>query len=390
MADLGKTLNELFELNEDEKFYKEYFEASASSGQLKKFLDQVNLNDAIHRHLIIPELLPDIISYEMNDDEYFKDNDRNVFISKQNRYTPPFLHKHDFFEIIFVFTGHCSQTISMTRKDFTEGDLIFIAPGVYHTMEVFDDNSIIFNILLRKSTFAQMFIPLMKGNNLLNEFFSEGLYHSQQIDYVIFHSGGEHLIDSQKEMLNVYHEHLFHDAFSDQVLVGMLTQLSAKMMRHYRNTVESSYRDKNEHQPENFKVMHYIQSHLEDVTLQDIADHFGFSLSYCSRLIKSTTGQSFNDWKRLLRIQKAERLLVNTRRSSDLAKFSGTRIRRHLSEHSRKSCILHRQSIEARKNPAEPYPRFLPDFTNTQTYFSPPAQPQSHHLPPPSQPGAGS
>ena len=119
-----------------------------------------------------------------------------------------------------------------------------------------------------------MFIPLMKGNNLLNEFFSEGLYHSQQIDYVIFHSGGEHLIDSQKEMLNVYHEHLFHDAFSDQVLVGMLTQLSAKMMRHYRNTVESSYRDKNEHQPENFKVMHYMQSHLEDVTLQDIADQF--------------------------------------------------------------------------------------------------------------------
>ena len=36
------------------------------------------------------------------------------------------------------------------EKDFTEGDLIFIALGVYHTMEVFDDNSIVFNILLRK------------------------------------------------------------------------------------------------------------------------------------------------------------------------------------------------------------------------------------------------
>lgn len=99
MADLGKTLNELFELNEDEKFYKDYFEVSASSGQLKKFLDKVDLDDAIRRHLIIPELLPDIISYEMNDDEYFKDNDRNVFISKHNRYTPPFLHKHDFLRL---------------------------------------------------------------------------------------------------------------------------------------------------------------------------------------------------------------------------------------------------------------------------------------------------
>lgn len=324
MATIGETLNQLFEFNNDEKFYKEYFEASRSSTTLKKFLNKVDINDAVRRHLIIPELLPDIISYEMNDDEYFKDNDTNVFISKHNRYTPTFLHKHDFFEIIFVLNGKCSQTISMTRKDFTEGDVIFIAPGVYHTMEVFDDNSIVFNILLRKSTFSQMFIPLMKGNNLLNEFFSEGLYHSQQIDYVIFHSGGEHLIDSQKEMLYVYHEHLFHDAYSDQILIGMLTQLSGKMMRYYRNTMESSYRDKNTHQPENFKVMHYMQNHLADVTLQDIADHFGFSLSYCSRLIKATTGQSFNNWKRLLRIQKAQQLLVNTTKSvADISTILG-------------------------------------------------------------------
>lgn len=121
MADLGKTLNELFELNEDEKFYKDYFEVSASSGQLKKFLDKVDLDDAIRRHLIIPELLPDIISYEMNDDEYFKDNDRNVFISKHNRYTPPFLHKHDFFEIIFVFTGLAHRLSPRPEKILPKG-----------------------------------------------------------------------------------------------------------------------------------------------------------------------------------------------------------------------------------------------------------------------------
>ena len=128
MADLGKTLNELFELNEDEKFYKDYFEVSASSSQLKKFLDKVDLDDAIRRHLIIPELLPDIISYEMNDDEYFKDNDRNVFISKHNRYTPPFLHKHDFFEIIFVFTGHCSDYLHDQKRFYRRGS-DFYCPG---------------------------------------------------------------------------------------------------------------------------------------------------------------------------------------------------------------------------------------------------------------------
>ncbi len=56
-------------------------------------------------------------------------------------------------------------------------------------------------------------------------------------------------------------------------------------------------------------------TYLDTITLQGVADHFGFSLSYCSRLIKSSTGQSFNAWKRLLRIQKAEHMLRNTTKS---------------------------------------------------------------------------
>jgi len=35
-------------------------------------------------------------------------------------------------------------------------------------------------------------------------------------------------------------------------------------------------------------------------------------VSYCSRLIKASAGQSFNDWKRTLRIRKAEQLLLGT------------------------------------------------------------------------------
>ena len=34
---IEQTFRDLFELNEDEKFYKSYYEASASSADLKKF-----------------------------------------------------------------------------------------------------------------------------------------------------------------------------------------------------------------------------------------------------------------------------------------------------------------------------------------------------------------
>lgn len=325
MDDLHETLNQIIYLNKDELFYKEYYKASASPAKLKKFLSKVDITDAIKRHLVIPELLPEIISYEMNDDEYFCENDeRNVFISRHNRYTPAFMHRHDFFEIIFVFTGKCIQTIGLTRKRFLEGDVIFIAPGVYHTMEVFEDESIVFNILLRKSTFYQMFTPLMKGHDLLSEFFSEGLYNSQQIEYVIFHPGKTHLIQSQNHLLRLYKEHLFHDAYSDQIMVGMLTMLNAKMMREFHHTMESSYSENEHRNQEHFAVMSYIQKHLATVTLTDVAEHFGFSVSYCSRLIKSSTGQGFNEWKRTIRMRHAEQMLLNTKKPvSDISSTLG-------------------------------------------------------------------
>ena len=77
---------DIFRLNEDEEFYKAYYRAGHSSEGLKEFLSQIDKGDATRRHLVIPELLPEIISYEMNDEEYFKEGDsRNVYISIHNR-----------------------------------------------------------------------------------------------------------------------------------------------------------------------------------------------------------------------------------------------------------------------------------------------------------------
>lgn len=299
-------------LNEDEQFYKEYFLASKSLAKRKHFLSTVDKEEVIRRHLVVPEILPNIISYNMEDEEYFKEGDhRSVFISRHNRYTPAFLHKHSFFEIVYVLSGHCSQTIGLQTLHFQAGDVCFIAPGSFHTMEVFDDDSLVFNILLRRSTFYQMFTPLTLGNSILSEFFSEGLYETNQIEYLVFHTE----TDGREFLLNLYQEQLTPDEYTDQILVGMMMIMTARMLRLYKDTMESSYSRPQINAPDNFLVMNYIQEHLVDVTLADVAEHFGFSVSHCSRLIKSTTGQGFNDWKRTLRLRRAEHLLVISNQS---------------------------------------------------------------------------
>ena len=304
----------LHNLNEDEKFYREYFRASKKNETLKHFLQSVDIDDARKRHLIIPELLPENISYQMNDDEYFSSDDsRNVFISPHNRYTPAFTHRHAFFEIAYVYSGHCTQNIGTERVNFSEGDFIFIAPGIYHTMEVFDDSSIIFNILIRKGTFHQMFAPLAKGKDIQSRFFREGLYNSHKIEYLSYHTG-----DSQKDFIRrIYREHLANDEYSDQIQIGMLIAMTAEIMRNFGGTMSYSYSCRDIQNDEGFAVLGYIQEHNGMLNLSDIAKHFGFSESHCSRLIQKTTGMNFNEWKRILRVRRAENMLQNTSMTVD-------------------------------------------------------------------------
>ncbi len=71
--------------------------------------------------------------------------------------------------------GICVQNIGLKRLNFLQGDFIFIAPGGFHNIEVFDDETAVFNILLRKATFYQMFAPLMKQHDIVSEFFPKRL-----------------------------------------------------------------------------------------------------------------------------------------------------------------------------------------------------------------------
>jgi len=60
----------------------------------------------------------------------------------------------------------------------------------------------------------------------------------------------------------------------------------------------------------------YLQEHIhEQVQMSDLVKHIGFSRSYLFVLFKSVTGMSPNDYFVRLRIERAQRLLIETKRS---------------------------------------------------------------------------
>ena len=134
-----------------------------------------------------------------------------------------------------------------------------------------------------------MFLPLAKGKDIQSRFFREGLYNSHKIEYLAYHTSGIY----RDFMRRIYSEHLKNDEYSDQIQIGMLITMAAEVMRGFQDSMTCSFSDEDIHNDEGFAVLGYIQEHNGMLNLADIAKHFGFSESHCSRLIQKTTGMSF-------------------------------------------------------------------------------------------------
>lgn len=302
-------LNKLETLNKDELFYRDYFYTKKDHTKLQVFLESLDVNEIKKRHLIVPELLPEIIPNDMKDNTYFQlYNNKSVYLIKHNCYTPAFLHKHEFFEIIYVLSGSCTQIIGENRINLKSGDLCIMSQNVFHTLEVFDE-SVVLNILLCRKTFDDIFFNVLRDNSIISTFFTDNLYSKNHIEYIIFHTLNDESL--KNEILEMYGEQLIEDEYSDRLISSMLIIFFSHLMRKYSSTVElpSSIKIRSN---DDISILNFIQDNYSNVTLSMVANNFNYSTPYCSKLIKLTTGHTFSELLRNIRLRKSEVMLLNT------------------------------------------------------------------------------
>lgn len=301
----------LSEMNEDERFYEEYYLAKRED-HLDSFLPSLNARTLRERKLIVPELLPEAIPAVMLDDEYFDSESKNsVYLSRHNRFTPAFEHTHVFFEIIYVLKGTATHHIFDENMILSEGDLCLVSPAVTHSISVTDDYSIIINILMRRRTMEDIFYNVLRDDSIISSFFMNSLYMKQHANYLLFRTLNDS--ETRQAILDMYIEQMEQDNFSDRIISSMLIIFFTKLVRKYKRSVEVPASAKaNEHTSAFF---HYIMDNYQTVTLTDLADYLGYSVPYTSLYVKKSTGYTFSQLLKKLRFEKAKSMLLHTNMS---------------------------------------------------------------------------
>lgn len=303
-----KHLNHVDELNEIEQKFKNiylehpnlHFETLHTSEELeaKSRLIGIDLMSITG----IP-LHQDMIESVFFEQEY------DVAVFRHIRYLPPITHAHKFFEMICVLSGTCTNSIAGTSFQMNPGDICIIAPNTSHSLQAFSDDCIIYNFLIRASTFDTTFLEILSDKDILAEFFTKALYNNQNSTYLLFKTGNDK--DLEDFIFHIYSENARDLKYKNRMLNSLISAFFIILLRNHEKDVIVPNPAGEEYDANIIFILNYMQSNFRTLSLAELARFFNYSERHLSRLIKDYTGSSFTSIIRELKVHKAAEMLKN-------------------------------------------------------------------------------
>lgn len=330
MENYNMILKNLQEYNFEELFYREYYNSRISENpeDMESFLSRHTTDEIERHHLICPELygktLHSIENVYLDEQNYdtadtfeniyqgrlnfgVMESSHNVRVTKHNRYSPVFLHSHEYFEAFYVLTGSCTHYVNDSTNVLKKGTLCFISPDVKHKIGVFDD-SIIINLMIQKSTFDDIFFNIIRSQTILSQFFLNSLTKRNSVSHLVFFVDDKEL---EEILLSMLLEEMVEDSYTNRLLHLQASLFFMKLVRRYGRTAKL-YTGSTPDSLKQFDLLSYINDNYKTITLNKLAEHFHYTPEHCSRLIKQTTGHTFLALLKNIRLRHAETLLINT------------------------------------------------------------------------------
>lgn len=255
-----------------------------------------------------------ISNINCTEDRYMSEG-LDISVYSNLRYFPKKEHKHEFFEIILVLNGQCQNEVEGTMLTLSVGDICFLAPNVPHRIIVNSHEGLVYNILIRTSTFQETFAHIYGSDDIISDFFTRNLYRYKQgtSPYIICKTDKEEVY--QDLLYKMIEEEQNPGKFSNRYMNNLFQTFILEILRQHEYHFTIGEATDNIEFESITAILKYIQGNYNHLNLSETARFFHYSEAHLSRLIKKFTGQNFSGIIQTIKIQKALKLLLETNKS---------------------------------------------------------------------------
>lgn len=238
---------------------------------------------------------------------FFKNKD--IFISKHNRYAPYPEHSHEFLEFNYQLSGESSQTINGEKYILSEGDLLLMDSGSVHSIDRLGESDILLNILFSDKMISLEWLREMHVTDsiLYKILLTTNSIENNTPNFLIFREhNNEHL---QKIITQMVREYVFPKPFSNKIISSYLPILLYELSRCYPLDYENI--TPSEEDPF-IQILEMIDTEYASTSLSDVSEKLNYNKNYLSNLIKEKSGSTFTQLLNEKKLMKAQLLIQST------------------------------------------------------------------------------
>lgn len=217
------------------------------------------------------------------------------------------VHQHDFFEIAYLLSGTGILHFEKEKKVLEAGDFCIISPYTDHDVELNRD-TVLLDVLIRKSTFEHSFYNVLQGDSILASFFGNCLYLPSH-NYLLMNCVPNRRITNT--IRNMLIESISMRPYTNEIENLYLSLLLAEVLRSHTR-VSSCYQTEIGSNIPISLILTYIKSNYRNITLGAVAEFFGYDTAYLGKMIKMYTNMYYNEIVNKCKIDQAVRLLKNS------------------------------------------------------------------------------
>ncbi|MDE7313723.1 MAG: AraC family transcriptional regulator [Eubacterium sp.] len=244
------------------------------------------------------------------DAQLFLQKSKLVTVRRHSRFVEFPAHKHNYIEILYVCAGTLTHLMEGKELVMRQGDLLLLNQHVEHSVKRAEFGDIGINFIALPEFFDIPF-HMMKKQNIIADFLVGTLRQNNPLpQYLLFQLKSEQRIANLMENMIrslLYEEEREEDDSINQYSMGLvflyllshMDKLTQNSSQNYQDVVIQS-------------TLKYIDAQYKTANLSRIAQDFHQSLPVLSKLIKKSTGYTFQELLMRKRFQKAVAFLVET------------------------------------------------------------------------------
>jgi AraC-like DNA-binding protein len=226
------------------------------------------------------------------------------------------MHTHEYLELAYIVSGTFHQRILGKDIIFQQGELCLIDKNCLHQDCLDSDSASILFIGIANEMFDSIISNQVADERIISFLQTALLKQKNLWQYLHFKPINKSGQEMEGYILRLLQELILHDKASSYICHGLLMRIFHLLSSSYDISLSSKMQKKM-----NWllfeEITNYIKLHYRDISIKQLSEYFHFNEDYFTRLLKSKTGMTYMQYVQKLRLEEAEKLLLQTELTID-------------------------------------------------------------------------